>query len=499
MNSDTRITAARLYDLIQCPHRPSMDLFGNPEERDQVSPFVQLLWERGTAHELDVIGELSTPFLDLSGYSGKEKEAKTLEAMRQGEPLIYAGRITADNLVGEPDLLRREGDGYVAGDIKSGAGEEHSSTDSKPKKHYGVQLALYTDILERLGSAGSRVPFVWDVHGDEIPYDLDESHGSKSPWTMAEVYAETLRALSRIIDQTEVTTAAYSSMCKQCHWRSACSSQLEAANDLTLIPELGRARRDAMEEQLPSVIDLAAANVADYLDKKKTVFPGVGAAMLDKFHERARLAVDPDSEPYLTADVALPNANRELFFDIEVDPMRNVCYLHGFVERTNGDAGSEQYVSFFADDLTAAAEEKAFAAAWDYIQTSKPCSIYYYSKYERTIWRKLQEKYPHVCTRSDIDALFEDPLAVDLLYDVVKKATEWPTRDYSIKTLAGYLGFEWRDTEPSGAASIEWYDRWVKSGDEGIKQRILEYNEDDCIATRVLLDAVRALPLKPTS
>lgn len=44
---------------------------------------------------------------------------------------------------------------------------------------------------------------------------------------------------------------------------------------------------------------------------------------------------------------------------------------------------------------------------------------------------------------------------VDLYFDVVKKATEWPLYDQSIKTLAQYLGFEWRDPDPSGAASIE--------------------------------------------
>jgi hypothetical protein len=38
---------------------------------------------------------------------------------------------------------------------------------------------------------------------------------------------------------------------------------------------------------------------------------------------------------------------------------------------------------------------------------------------------------------------------VDLYYNVVHKATEWPTSDYSIKTLAKHLGFEWRDAYPS--------------------------------------------------
>jgi len=75
----------------------------------------------------------------------------------------------------------------------------------------------------------------------------------------------------------------------------------------------------------------------------------------------------------------------------------------------------------------------------------------------------------------------------------VFKATEWPTRDFSIKTIAKYLGFQWRDAHPSGAASIEWFNRWVTSRNPDVRQRILDYNEDDCRATRVLLDGIRAL------
>ena len=55
--------------------------------------------------------------------------------------------------------------------------------------------------------------------------------------------------------------------------------------------------------------------------------------------------------------------------------------------------------------------------------------------------------------------MFDSKRTVDL-YKIVKSSTEWPTWDHSIKTLAKYLGFKWRDTNPSGAASIEWYDQF---------------------------------------
>jgi len=42
------ITASMLYNYVQCPHRVYLDLFGSQAERDPVSPFVELLWEKGS-------------------------------------------------------------------------------------------------------------------------------------------------------------------------------------------------------------------------------------------------------------------------------------------------------------------------------------------------------------------------------------------------------------------------------------------------------------------
>jgi hypothetical protein len=59
------ITASMLYNIVECPHRPTMDLFGDPAERDEISPFVELLWERGVVHERETMARLGVPFLDL--------------------------------------------------------------------------------------------------------------------------------------------------------------------------------------------------------------------------------------------------------------------------------------------------------------------------------------------------------------------------------------------------------------------------------------------------
>jgi predicted RecB family nuclease len=497
--TSTMITASILYDLVCCSHRVTMDLFANPEDRDKVSPFVQLLWERGTVHEKQVVANIGEQFVDLSMYCGVEKEQRTLEAMDRGEPLIYGGRITVDDLLGDPDLLRKEGAGYNAGDIKSGAGEEGASDggEGKPKKHYAVQLGLYTDILERLGRSTGRRGFIWDIHGEEVPYEFMILQGGKNPLRLWDVYQECLVQARDIASRVAETLPAYSSgSCKNCVWYTACIKSLEATNDLTLIPDLGRSKREVMIGRINSIRELAEINPAQFISGGKTLFAGIGPPTLEKMHARAKLLTTENAKPYLRAPVTLPVADIELFFDIEVDPLRDVCYLHGFVERRGGANESERFVGFFAEAPTPASEEGAFAKAWHYMQQKQPCTIYYYSKYERTIYRKLRQKYPHVCTEAELEAMFDPARAVDLYFDVVLKATEWPTRDFSIKTLANHLGFSWRDTHPSGAASIEWFHRWVETSDPAIRQRILDYNEDDCRATRVLLDGIRKLPVK---
>lgn len=489
------ITASILYNVVHCPQRVALDAFGDPAARDEENAFVRLLWERGTLFERETIGKVDQPFLDLSHYEGAEKERLTLDAMQRGEPLIYSGRISADDLLGVPDLLRKETGGYVPGDIKSGAGEEGGGDDSdgKPKLHYAVQLALYVDVLERLKLSAGRRAFVWDIHGDEVPYDFTAPQGPKKPETLWDEYQAALAEAQAIFSREVSPQSAYSGVCKLCHWYTHCVAQLTAADDLTLIPFLGRPIRDAMQANLPTISDLAAANPEGFINGKKTIFPGVGADRLRLFHQRAVMLKGAPPKAYLRAPVALRVMPVELFFDIEVDPLRGICYLHGIVERRDGENDAERFVYFFAPEVSPEAEREAFAQAFAYLSQQPDAAIYYYSKYERTQYRKLQQKYPDVCTPDDVERLFDPALAIDLYGDVVIKATEWPTRDHSIKTLAKHLGFNWRDAHPSGAASVEWFDRWCRDHDPAVRQRILDYNEDDCRATRVLLDGIRAL------
>ncbi|MEH3102586.1 MAG: TM0106 family RecB-like putative nuclease [Sphingomonas phyllosphaerae] len=489
------ITAAQLYDHVSCPRRVDLDVHGDRERRAELSAFVKMLWQRGAAHEATTLARLPIGAVCLDGLPADARESETFLAMEAGATIIQGGRISADDLLGDPDLLIRRGNGYLAADIKSGRGEEggDDEQDGRPKAHYAVQVAMYCDILERMGRSYGRVAEIWDIEGRRVEYDLEAARGPRTPSSWWDLYIATREAVRAIHADPLSTRGALSATCGLCHWRAHCAEELGDADDLTLIPQLGRAARDLIGGSVGTVRALAQCDPEAFIEGRRTAFKGVGPDRLRTFAARARLLSTPGARPYLTAPVDLPAAEEEIFFDIEADPMRGLTYLHGFVHRRDGDPASMRFVSFTAEQATAAAERDAFAGAMRHIAEYPGATIYYYSRYERTTYRMLQRRYPEVCSVEEVEALFTPPRSVDLYCDVVMKATEWPTRSHSIKVLAKYLGFAWRDTDPSGAASIEWYHRWLETGDRAVLERIKTYNEDDCIATAVVLDGIRTL------
>ncbi|MEY9220873.1 hypothetical protein [Bradyrhizobium ottawaense] len=193
-----KVTASILYDLAACPRRVALDAFGDVARRDETNVFVRLLWERGARFERETVAAPGDPFVDLSNTAEIDRQRLTLEAMAQGAPLIYGGRISAADLLGMPDLLRKEPGGYVPGDIKSGRGKEGGGEgrDGKPKLSYAVQLACYVDILERLGRSAGRRAFVLDVRGDRVEYDFTSHAAGRDLWGD---YLKTLAAARSIL------------------------------------------------------------------------------------------------------------------------------------------------------------------------------------------------------------------------------------------------------------------------------------------------------------
>jgi uncharacterized protein len=494
------ITAAKLYDYTQCPHRVWRDIYGPQDEKiKETNPFVQLLWDRGIAHEAKVVSELGD-FTDMTPGTLAERAAQTIEAMHGQTPLIYQGVLQFENMLGIPDLLERLPDGrYVPIEIKSGMGfegvREEDGEPGKPKKHYAVQLALYVDLLNRLGFENNRLAKVIDIRSSEVEYDLNSPIGKKDTRALWDYYEQVKNNVDLLLKNEAQNKPALAGICKLCPWYLSCKKWVDESGDLTKIFYLGRSRRDRINEDLgiEKITDILSVDVKVVMREKskdKQFLYGVGEKTLTEILRRAKVLIKI-KKPVVYEPIEFPKVSYELYFDIEDDPTQEFVYMHGvYLKGPNG----EEYKDFTATELTAEAEKKAWQDFWDFIRSlpADDFSVYYYSHHEKTAYRRMQKVYPDVVSEDELESFFSNPFVIDL-YDVVKRYTDWPVSSYSLKDLAQYLGFNWQDETPSGALSIQWFNEFIETGDGKILKRLLTYNKDDCKATMVLKEGIEDL------
>lgn len=121
------------------------------------------------------------------------------------------------------------------------------------------------------------------------------------------------------------------------------------------------------------------------------------------------------------------------------------------------------------------------AEAIDHFRQYRDTHWFHYSAYERTAYRGLQRRHPEVCGEDEIDIVFAPERCTDI-YAII-----------AIKSIAKACGFGWENVDPGGANSIEWYDRFVETGDNKLRNRIVAYNRDDVIASHIVRDALAEL------
>ncbi|HAU99143.1 MAG: hypothetical protein UX04_C0001G0161 [Microgenomates group bacterium GW2011_GWF2_45_18] len=493
-----QLTASKLYNYLQCPHRVWRDAYGPQVEKiKETNPFVQLLWDKGVQHEQKAVSRLGD-FVDLSIGDQQERIINTKEALEDGAQLLYQPVIQHENLLGIPDFLRRLDDGtYIAVDVKSGRGFEGTEENGdengpKLKRHYAVQLALYTEILEKIGhSNGKRQGIIYDIEHQEVSYDLNLPLGVRDKRTFWDFYEWLKVEVLHLLANEKRNDPAMAGICKLCPWYDSCKHWVTERDDTTGLFYVGRSARDTLKDD----IDLTTVSEAQNLDvdalvaqkvSDKQFLRGLGQKTLEKIKARAEIMANKKM-PVLYEALNFPSVQYELFFDIEDDPTQAFVYLHGVYERT---PQGTKFIPFVAEAVTPESESKAWASFWSYIRSlpSGDFVLYYYSHHEKTTYKKMAELYPDVATLADVEWLFDKNRAIDLYTDVILKHTDWPVGSYSLKAIAQYLGFKWRDETPSGALSIQWYNEYLKTSDNKILDRILLYNEDDCIATLVIKD-----------
>ncbi|NJK61493.1 MAG: TM0106 family RecB-like putative nuclease [Synechococcaceae cyanobacterium SM2_3_1] len=469
------ITVEDLMAFHRCRRLPYLERHGPQTEKlDANDLILQLRWEReqlrqqiqqglpGIVLERQVS---SRPPLSLTEIS--DLEAATQAQMALAEEHIYRGQLRGQILeeetvavVVKPDLLLRQTwiDGstyYIPVEIRTG---------KRLKSEYELALALQALVL------GTHQP-ISPSWGYVVLRD--------GRWQEVQLRKRFAQVLNLLQDFLEVVADAVMpqvymarSRCGLCHWREFCRQQAAHTDPLTLLPGVTGSRHPILQTAGIHSIEALAATAPEDLQ----AVPGLGAKVALQLVRQAQATVEQRAIWLDRINLhPLPAAGVELFFDIEADPQHDVSYLLGVLV-VDQQQRTSRYQACMATDP---AEE---ALNWfqflDLVDSYPDAPIFHFHAFEIHTCRKLAERH-----RSGLRRLKQLLSRFVDLHEFITRHLVLPIESYSLKHIARWMGFEWRQSNASGAQSIYWYSQWLQTGDPSFLELLTTYNEDDCQAT----------------
>ncbi len=289
--------------------------------------------------------------------------------------------------------------------------------------------------------------------------------------------------------------------CPRCQWWEHCLPQLDP-DDVSLridkspldMREIATLRRHG----IATITELAAADLDQLLEwYLPEVTHREGAeGRIRVAARRARMLLEGSSfDRETTGPIEVPRADLEIDLDIESSADGRI-YLWGFLVRQADDEASVYHEFSRFDDLDEQSEAALAADAFTWLRSvvdSTPSVVvFHYSGYEVA-------KISELAGRADDELLtwaagYAEEHFVDLLEIV--KAHYFGVSGLGLKLMARHVGFSWRDNDPGGLNSQLWFAEAVHGDTAEVRsrarRRVLEYNEDDVIATSQVRAWLRA-------
>lgn len=472
------VTDGLLLDYKRCQRRAYLNVYGSPEDRSPERDFLLKLRQESYKHTQSVLQTAYPHYQEPSATKGRWdlRTQATIQLMAEGADCIYSGCLThglghlkADHdtllLLGYPPLLvKRPGQShwgdweYIPVSIQLGR---------RPKPEYKILAAFYAQLIA--------------VHQGHLPphADIILRRGNLHRVDLQEWlprFQQTLTdCVQTLVHRGEPEVFISRQRCTLCHWHSHCYALAQAQEHLSLVPGVTPSRYESLQSL--GVFTISALAQFSTSSMEELMGPAIATqlqlqaqAMVEN---RAILKTSPTAPP-------LPQASVELYFDIEAEPERNLDYLLG-VMVVDHRTGQEQFHGFLAE--TPEQEQQIWQAFLALVNRYPTAPIFHFSEYEVETIKRLAQLYD--TPKRERNRLLTQ--CFDLHRYVVATVT-CPVESYSLKALANWLGFQWRDAGASGDQSVCWYDQWLESGERQYLHWILRYNEDDCRATWVLKD-----------
>lgn len=455
------ITASHFYQYAKCPNWAYLELQGDPSCKKSPNFLLQKIRQEGIEYENTVMREIphQRPLYEWGDHA--QGFQATWEMMRAGVERIGQGVLMAPGFLGFPDLLERVPGPSRLGDYHYRPIEIKAGRFAR--RAYLLQVLFYAHLLEIVQG---KLP---ETAGLML---RDKGYRGISVTDNYPLFQSALQEIQSMAQGVHDKLPHIFSLCKSCGWEDACREVAHQRDDLSLVPNLPR----QLKQELKGMGIETVSQLAQLSSQKAREVNAGGVQLSRKMRLQAKALAD--NRVFKVGYASMPRRPVEIFFDIEGEQEQGVAYLLGALVRM---PSQEEHYSFVAPRPEE--EERVWREFLDLMASLDDFVIYHYHTYEPLTLHRLKEKYgasPEVYEKI-VSSMVD-------LFQVIKKTVILPTRGYSLKEIAKWLGFRWSHSQANAVQSMLWYSWWLKTGERQYLNWSIEYNRDDCQATKVVKD-----------
>ena len=268
--------------------------------------------------------------------------------------------------------------------------------------------------------------------------------------------------------------------CSICSWRQFCDKEAESNGFLTDIDGIGSKTSQSLKNVgIHDIKQLASCDISK-LKNKLSIYDENDFKKTNKLINQSR--------SYLSGLPIHLKFHKDLFdlikklnqgfyvFDIESNPDENHDFLYGLLSVENVYDQTKNFV--YKPILNLINKNKYHLEILKQLNSKSNWPILHFGETEKITMIKMAK----MINLNEFEIHSLESRFIDL-HLLIRKSWILPIKNYSLKTVANWVGFNWSQENISGSKALYWWIQYSNTKENSFLEKIIKYNKDDCLAT----------------
>ncbi|HEY4245907.1 MAG TPA: TM0106 family RecB-like putative nuclease [Lacunisphaera sp.] len=332
------------------------------------------------------------------------------------------------------------------------------------------KLLFAFDALSLSGVLGRDISVGNIIHGD------DHAIVKVKTSALAGELRKHLEQVAALLSSASPPDLVLNRHCAECEFQARCRKIAIEKDDLSLLSGMSVKERQKLRSK-----GIFTVTQLSYMFRPRRR-PRRQRDKREKYQHALKALAIREKKIHIVGSPELKIEGTPVYLDVEGLPDRDFYYLIG-IRIGNGEKAVQH--SLWADTFDG--ERTIWNRFIEILATLEHPVLFHYGSYETTFLKRMKERYGISLARPADEKTLES--AINLL-SVTYSRIYFPCCSNGLKGVAGWLGFRWADIGASGIGSVCLRNQWERSRTSEMKQRLVHYNTEDCIALELVLTSV---------